>query len=88
VYNGQPKRKNNRKKGLCWFDWGKKINGRKRHVLVDHLGLIIAGAVGAASRTDRDGLDALCYLSRNKTVMPKKVYADLEYIPFVTEKSF
>lgn len=41
--------------------------------------MIITGVVGAASCTDRDGLDALCYLSRNKTVMPKRVYADLGY---------
>ena len=47
--------------------------------MVDHLGLIITGVVGAASCTDRDGLDALCYLSKNKTAMPKKVYADLGY---------
>lgn len=47
--------------------------------MVDHLGLIIAGVVGAASCTDRDGLDALCYLNKNKRVLPKKVYADLGY---------
>jgi transposase len=47
---------------------------------VDHLGLIISGVVGAASCTDRDGLDVLCYFAKNKKIqLPKKVYADLGY---------
>lgn len=41
--------------------------------------MIITGVVGAANCTDRDGLDALCYLGKSKAVMPKKVYADLGY---------
>ena len=40
---------------------------------------MIAGAVGAASCTDRDGLDALCGLNANKTKLPGKIYADLGY---------
>lgn len=40
---------------------------------------MIAGAVGAANCTDRDGLDALCGLSADKTKLPKKIYADLGY---------
>jgi putative transposase len=47
---------------------------------VDHLGLIISGVVGAASCTDRDGLDVLCYFAKEKKIqLPKKVYADLGY---------
>ncbi|MDB6033866.1 MAG: transposase [Verrucomicrobiales bacterium] len=37
------------------FDAGKKINGRKRHVLVDTLGLLLAVCVTPASIQDRDG---------------------------------
>src|SRR2546425_9513991 len=37
------------------FDGNKKIKGRKRHVLVDTLGLIVAGGGGAASAGDRGG---------------------------------
>lgn len=37
------------------FDAGKKINGRKRHILVDTLGLLLAVVVTAASVQDRDG---------------------------------
>jgi len=36
------------------YDAGKKVKGRKRHVLVDTLGLILALAVTAASVQDRD----------------------------------
>jgi putative transposase len=38
------------------FDGGKAVNGRKRHVLVDTLGLIIAVIVTAANIDDRVGL--------------------------------
>lgn len=41
------------------FDGGKKIKGRKRHLLVDTLGLIIAVVVTAANTDDRLGLVAL-----------------------------
>lgn len=37
------------------YDAGKKIKGRKRHLLVDTLGLIIAVAVHSAGIQDRDG---------------------------------
>lgn len=37
------------------FDAGKKINGRKRHVVVDSLGLLLVVVVTAASMQDRDG---------------------------------
>ena len=41
------------------FDGGKKLKGRKRHLLVDTLGLIIAVGVTAADQNDRLGLVAL-----------------------------
>lgn len=37
------------------FDGGKKVNGRKRHLLVDTLGLVIAVLVHAANIPDREG---------------------------------
>lgn len=41
------------------FDAGKKINGRKRHLLVDTLGLIMVVVVTTACVQDRDGLKKL-----------------------------
>lgn len=41
------------------FDGGKRVKGRKRHVLTDTLGLILCVVVTAASGGDREGLKAL-----------------------------
>ena len=41
------------------FDGNKKIKGRKRHILVDTLGLILAVVVTSANTDDRQGLKAL-----------------------------
>jgi len=38
------------------FDAGKKVKGRKRHILVDTLGLILKAEVHSAGIQDRDGL--------------------------------
>lgn len=40
--------------GVRGYDAGKKVNVRKRHVLVDTLGLLLAVVVTAASVQDRD----------------------------------
>ena len=37
------------------YDAGKKINGRKRHIVVDTIGLLLVVMVTAASVQDRDG---------------------------------
>ena len=37
------------------YDAGKKINGRKRHVLVDVMGLVLVARITAGSVQDRDG---------------------------------
>ena len=41
------------------YDPGKKVKGRKRHLLVDTLGLILAVAVLPADVQDRDGAKAV-----------------------------
>jgi putative transposase len=41
--------------GQVGYDAGKRIKGRKRHLLVDTLGLVLAVAVTPASTTERDG---------------------------------
>lgn len=41
--------------GECGYDAGKQVNGRKRHLLVDTLGLVLAVVVTAASVQDREG---------------------------------
>src|SRR5215471_19453572 len=55
----QPKREKRRKREACidphGYDAGKKIKGKKRHILVDTLGLLIHAMVHSAGIQDRDG---------------------------------
>lgn len=46
------------------FDAGKKINGRKRHIAVDVMGLLLVIVVTAASVQDRDGARDLLWRLR------------------------
>jgi putative transposase len=48
------------------FDSWKKVNGRKRHLLVDTLGLLIAVVVGPASGQDRDAAAVLLRRARRR----------------------
>ena len=41
--------------GRVGYDAGKRIKGRKRHLLVDTLGLVLGVVVTSASTTERDG---------------------------------
>ena len=50
------------------FDAGKKVNGRKRHVVVDTMGLLLLVLITSASVQDRDGARTL--LDRVKMAMP------------------
>jgi transposase len=50
------------------FDAGKKVNGRKRHVVVDTMGLLLLVVITSASVQDRDGARKL--LDRLKMAMP------------------
>jgi transposase len=55
----QPKRQVGGKRGACidphGYDAGKKIKGKKRHILVDTQGLLIHAIVHSAGIQDRDG---------------------------------
>ena len=61
------------------YDAGKRVNGRKRHIVVDTLGLLMVVAVTSASVQDRDGGRAV--LDRVRFVMPSlvTVFADGGY---------
>ena len=62
------------------FDAGKKVKGRKRHILVDTLGLLLNVAVHAASIQDRDGV-ALVLNGRTRRLFPfiERIYGDGGY---------
>lgn len=61
------------------YDAGKKINGRKRHIATDTLGLLVEAIVHPASIQDRDGAPAL--LKRVSRGFPwlRHVFADGGY---------
>ena len=61
------------------FDAGKKIKGRKRHVLTDTAGLLIAAIVHEASIQDRDGAPALLRAIRYAFPWLRHVFADTAY---------
>jgi transposase len=61
------------------FDAGKKINGRKRHIAVDVMGLLLVIVVTAASVQDRDGARALLWRLRSRFHTLTLVWADGGY---------
>jgi transposase len=61
------------------YDAGKKINGRKRHVLVDTLGLLLRALVHPANVQDRDGLAPLLSRIRRRFPWLRLLFADGGY---------
>ncbi|QGN45623.1 transposase [Micromonospora sp. WMMC415] len=62
-------------RGSRGYDAGKKINGRKRFVITDTLGLLVTVTVLAASWQDRDGAKT-ALLSAYMTTPIRHVFAD------------
>ena len=65
--------------GMTGFDAGKKVKGRKRHLLVDTLGLLLAVTVTAASVQDRDAASTVVAQACAKVPGLQKLYADGAY---------
>ena len=61
------------------YDAGKRVRGRKRHLLVDTLGLLLAVAGTTASLQDRPGGRALLTAARPRYPRLQKVWADGGY---------
>ena len=61
------------------YDAGKQITGRKRHLLVDTLGLPIAVKVTAASESDQAGARKLFSEAQAKLQSIKKIWVDGTY---------
>jgi hypothetical protein len=80
LYHRQPECEKRGKRGAyidpSGFDAGKRGKGKKRHLLVDTLGLLVHARVPPANVQDRDGgillLDALA----NRFPLLKKLFAD------------
>jgi putative transposase len=66
--------------GSVGYDGGKKIKGRKRHIVVDTLGLLLAVAVTAGNLDDgTHASKVLEKVTAEKYPRLKKVYADNKY---------
>ena len=65
--------------GSRGYDAGKKINGIKRHLLVDTLGLVLKVVVSTAAVQDRDGARLLLELVKGKFSRMQKIWADSGY---------
>jgi putative transposase len=61
------------------YDAGKNVKGRKRHVVVDTLGLLLLVLVTRASLQDRDGGVELCDMVQQQFATVKKIWADSSY---------
>lgn len=65
--------------GNTGFDAGKKVKGRKRNLVVDSLGLLLAVTITAASVQDRDTAADVVAKAYAKAPTIKKLYADAAY---------
>ena len=65
--------------GLRGYDAGKKVMGRKRHILTDTLGLLIGLIVHGADVQDRDGAPALLKSIRHAFPWLRHLFADGAY---------
>jgi transposase len=61
------------------FDAGKKIKGRKRHILTDTNGFLVTAIVHSAGVQDRDGAPAVLAEARDKFPWLRHVFADGGY---------
>lgn len=61
------------------YDAGKKIKGRKRHIVTDMIGNMLKGIVHEADIQDRDGESNLIERTRGNYPTVKKVFADGEF---------
>ena len=65
--------------GPCGYDAGKKIKGRKRHIITDTQGFLVAAVVHTADIQDRDGAPDVLTSIRHSFPWLRHVFADGGY---------
>ena len=65
--------------GVRGFDAGKKVKGRKRHMITDTLGLMLFTVIQAADIQDRDGAPEVLKAIRHRFPWLRHVFADGGY---------
>jgi putative transposase len=61
------------------YDAGKKVTGRKRHILVDTLGLLLSVVIHSNSVQDRDGARDVLRQARRRFPFIQTIFADAGY---------
>ena len=61
------------------YDAGKKIKGKKRHILVDTIGLLLAAVIHPAEIQDRDGGILVLEALFDRYPLLRKLFADAAY---------
>ena len=61
------------------YDAGKKVKGRKRHIIVDTLGLLLSVSVHSASIQDRDGAKGVIEKVFTEFCSVKRIWGDRGY---------
>ena len=65
--------------GVCGYDAGKKIKGRKRHIMTDTLGRLLFAVIHSAGIQDRDGAPDVFRAVRHRFPWLRHVFADGGY---------
>ena len=65
--------------GICGYDAGKKVKGRKRHIITDTVGFMLFVLVHAANIQDRDGAPDLIKAIRYRYPWLRHLFADGGY---------
>ena len=71
--------KTTEQRGVRGYDAGKKVKGRKRHILVDTMGLLLMVVVHAASIQDRDGAKLVLEQAQQRFPRLAQIWADGGY---------
>ena len=81
MIDGQSAKADQRGSGLDpqGYDAGKKVTGRKRHVLVDTLGLLLSVVIHSNSVQDRDGAHDVLRQARRRFPFIETIFADAGY---------
>jgi transposase len=77
--SGQPIGENDGKRGIRGYDGGKQINGRKRHILVDTLGLLLKVLVTEGNRHDGEAGIRLLLMIMGLFPRLRLIWADGSY---------
>jgi len=65
--------------GVCGYDAGKKVKGRKRHIITDTIGLMLFILVHGADVQDRDGAPDVLKAIRYRYPWLRHIFADGGY---------